>query len=104
MKKVLIIDDENRTRDLVKKMIDSFNFPLQVFAEGENVSTGIEAINRIKPDILFLDIQMPDGTGFDVLNKATKIRSNASGMICSIAAFPKKECSEKAIKTPAGLK
>jgi two-component system LytT family response regulator len=68
MKKVLIIDDENRTRDLVKKMIDSFNFPLQVFAEGENVSTGIDAINRIKPDILFLDIQMPDGTGFDVLN------------------------------------
>lgn len=43
-------------------------------------------------------------TGFDVLNKATKIRSNASGMICSIAAFPKNECSEKAIKTPAGLK
>jgi hypothetical protein len=43
-------------------------------------------------------------TGFDVLAKATKIRSNASGMICSIAAFPKKECSEKAIKTPAGLK
>ena len=43
-------------------------------------------------------------TGFDVLNKATKIRTNASGMICSIAAFPKKECSEKAIKTPAGLK
>lgn len=43
-------------------------------------------------------------TGFDLLNKATKIRSNASGMICSIAAFPKKECSEKAIKTPAGLK
>ena len=43
-------------------------------------------------------------TGFDLLNKATKIRTNATGMICSIAAFPKKECSEKAIKTPAGLK
>ncbi len=43
-------------------------------------------------------------TGFDLLNKATKIRGNASGLICSIAAFPKKECSEKAIKIPAGLK
>ena len=43
-------------------------------------------------------------TGFDVLSKATKIKSNASGLICSIAAFPKNECSEKAIKTPAGLK
>jgi hypothetical protein len=43
-------------------------------------------------------------TGFDVLTKATKIKSNASGLICSIATFPKNECSEKAIKTPAGLK
>jgi hypothetical protein len=43
-------------------------------------------------------------TGFDLLTEATEIRSNASGMVCSIAAFPKKECSEEAIKTPAGLK
>ena len=67
-KKVLIIDDENRTRDFVKKMIDSFNLDLDVYTDGENVETGIEAINRIQPDILLLDIQMPDGTGFDVLN------------------------------------
>lgn len=67
-KKVLIIDDENRTRDFVKKMIDSFNLNLDVYTDGENVETGIEAINRIQPDILLLDIQMPDGTGFDVLN------------------------------------
>ncbi len=67
-KKVLIIDYENRTRDFVKKMIDSFNLDLDVFTDGENVETGIEAINRIQPDILLLDIQMPDGTGFDILN------------------------------------
>ncbi len=67
-KKVLIIDDENRTRDFVKKMIDSFQLDLEVFTDGENVETGIEAINRIQPDIVFLDIQMPDGSGFDVLN------------------------------------
>jgi two-component system LytT family response regulator len=67
-KKVLVIDDENRTRDFVKKMIDSFQLDLEVFTDGENVETGIEAINRIQPDIVFLDIQMPDGTGFDVLN------------------------------------
>ena len=67
-KKVLIIDDENRTRDFVKKMIDSFQLDLEVFTDGENVETGREAINRIQPDIVFLDIQMPDGTGFDVLN------------------------------------
>lgn len=43
-------------------------------------------------------------TGFEILSKASKIRTNASGMTCGIANFPKKECSEKAIKTPTGLK
>jgi two-component system LytT family response regulator len=65
--KVLIIDDENRTRDLISKMIQSFDFNLQVFSLGENVQTAIQAIEKVQPDIVFLDIQMPDGTGFDVL-------------------------------------
>lgn len=67
MKKVLIIDDENRTRDLIAKMIDSFGFDVQTIPEGENVQSGIQAIEKHKPDIVFLDIQMPDGTGFDVI-------------------------------------
>ena len=67
MTKVLIIDDENRTRDLISKMIQSFNLNLQVFSLGENVQTAIQAIEKVQPDIVFLDIQMPDGTGFDVL-------------------------------------
>jgi two-component system LytT family response regulator len=67
MTKVLIIDDENRTRDLISKMIQSFNLNLRVFSLGENVQTAIQAIEKVQPDIVFLDIQMPDGTGFDVL-------------------------------------
>ena len=66
-KKVLIVDDENPTRQLIKKMIDSFGLNLDVYTDGENVKTAIEAIGRIKPDLLILDIQMPDGNGFDVL-------------------------------------
>ena len=66
-KKVLIVDDENPTRQLIKKMIDSFGLNLDVYTDGENVKTAIEAIGRIKPDLLILDIQMPDGDGFDVL-------------------------------------
>ena len=67
MHKVLIIDDENRTRQLIANMIDSFGFDVETIPEGQNVESGIEAINKYKPDIVFLDIQMPDGTGFDVL-------------------------------------
>ncbi len=67
MRKVLIIDDENRTRNLIAKMIDSFGYDLVTIPEGENVQSGIKAIERHQPDIVFLDIQMPDGTGFDVI-------------------------------------
>jgi two-component system LytT family response regulator len=69
MKKVLIIDDEKRIRDFVKRMIDSFGLDLTVYTDGENVETGLASIERLKPDIVFLDIQMPDGTGFDLLNR-----------------------------------
>lgn len=67
MKKVLIIDDENRTRNLISNMIQSFGLDIETIPEGENVKSGIEAIKKHNPDIVFLDIQMPDGTGFDVI-------------------------------------
>lgn len=68
MKKILIIDDESRTQQLIAKMIDSFGLNVETITEGSNVESGIVAINKHHPDIVFLDIQMPDGTGFDVIN------------------------------------
>jgi two-component system LytT family response regulator len=67
MIKAIVIDDENRTRDLIVKMINSFGFEIEAIAGGDNVKNGIESIEREKPDLVFLDIQMPDGTGFDLL-------------------------------------
>ena len=49
-------------------MIESFGMDVETIHEGENVQSGIAAIKRYNPDIVFLDIQMPDGTGFDVLS------------------------------------
>jgi two-component system, LytTR family, response regulator len=67
MKKALIIDDEQRTRELIAKMIESFDMGIVAIPKGENVKSGLEAIKEIQPDLVFLDIQMPDGTGFDLL-------------------------------------
>lgn len=72
MIKALIIDDENRTRELIAKMIHSFGLNVEALPLGENVESGIAAIEEIHPDIVFLDIQMPDGTGFDVLNRVAE--------------------------------
>jgi two-component system LytT family response regulator len=69
MIKVLVVDDENKTREFIAKLIRSFGLELEVIAQGENVQTAIEAINEHKPDLVMLDIQMPDGTGFDVLKR-----------------------------------
>ena len=95
MKKALIIDDENRTRDLMAKMINSFGLNIEAFPTAENVQSGIKSIEEMSPDIVFLDIQMPDGTGFDVL-KAVK---NKNFEVVFITAH--EEFAIKAIKFSA---
>ena len=67
--KVLIIDDESRTRSLLSTMLSRLEEPLQIHQDAESVASGIKAINDINPDILLLDIQLPDGTGFDILEQ-----------------------------------
>lgn len=69
MKKILIIDDEKPTREFIRHMLESFDLNAEIFTDGENVETGINSIEKIQPDLVLLDIQMPDGNGFDVLKR-----------------------------------
>ncbi len=69
MIKVLIIDDEKRTRDLIHKMILSFGLEVECFSIGESIESGMKAISEHQPDIVLLDVQLPDGTGLDMLNR-----------------------------------
>ena len=94
-RKVLIIDDENPTREFIRKMLESFDLNLDIYTDAENVQSGIEAIERIKPDIVLLDIQMPDGNGFDVLKSV----SHKQFEIIFITAF--QEFAVQAIKFSA---
>jgi two-component system LytT family response regulator len=68
-KKILIIDDEKPTRDFIRHMLESFNLNINIYSDGENVVSGVNAIEKIQPDLVLLDIQMPDGNGFDVLKR-----------------------------------
>jgi two-component system LytT family response regulator len=45
------------------------NMNLNIHQDGESVASGLEAIKAINPDIVLLDIQLPDGTGFDILEQ-----------------------------------
>lgn len=69
MLKAIIIDDELLARKMLKNNLDGFCPNVELIGEGENVKSGIELINSCNPDLVFLDIMMPDGTGFDLLDK-----------------------------------
>ncbi|MCB9259642.1 MAG: LytTR family transcriptional regulator DNA-binding domain-containing protein [Ignavibacteriales bacterium] len=63
---VLIIDDEKLARDIVKKYLEKQN-DLKLIGECTNGFEGVKSINELKPEIIFLDIQMPKITGFEML-------------------------------------
>jgi two-component system LytT family response regulator len=67
----IVIDDELRSRKTLKSLLNQL-FPKIAFAgEADCVATGLELIDKTNPDLIFLDIQMPDGTGFDLLQNLT---------------------------------
>lgn len=64
----LIIDDEKLARDLLREFIESIE-SLQLIDECARGSEAVEKINKLKPDLIFLDVQMPGMNGFDVLDE-----------------------------------
>lgn len=66
MRKVIIVDDESSGRKLIKEYIEDFK-DLILLGEANNGVDAVRIINEFKPDLVFLDIQMPGMTGFDVL-------------------------------------
>lgn len=68
MHKAIIIDDERLARNELKKLL--LEFPeIEVIDEASNATEGIEKIETLNPDLIFLDIQMPGKTGFDMLQE-----------------------------------
>lgn len=68
--KVLIIDDEQLARDLLKNYL-SKDIRLELVGECSNGFEGVLSIQELKPDLVFLDIQMPKITGFEMLELLT---------------------------------
>lgn len=68
----IIVDDELKSRESLKILLEDFCENVEVKALCQNVEEGLLAIAEHKPDVIFLDIQMQRETGFDLL---TKIKS-----------------------------
>ena len=65
--KTLIVDDERDAVDFIDSIISEYCPALAVVAKAYNVVQAVDAINATRPDLLFLDVEMPNGTGFDLL-------------------------------------
>jgi len=66
----LIIDDEKLARDLVSEFLEDFP-EIEVLGQCSSGKDAVEKIDELKPQLIFLDVQMPTMTGFDVLDQIT---------------------------------
>ena len=74
--KIAIIDDEDDARYLLRDALEKkYSTYIDVIVEVDSVANGIKLLNRQKIDLLFLDIQLQDGTGFDLLEQVAETPS-----------------------------
>jgi two-component system LytT family response regulator len=71
--RAVIIDDEPKLREVLNIKLKKSCPAVEVVGFGQNINEGFDLISREKPDLVFLDITMPGGTGFDLLEKIPTI-------------------------------
>lgn len=70
--KTILIDDERLAREELKSMLKDFE-EIEVIAEAKNGKEGVQLINELNPDLIFLDVNMPGLSGFDLLKQLEEI-------------------------------
>lgn len=68
MIKAVIIDDEAKARRMMEALLKEYCPEIQIMAVAEDVPSGVLAINLHQPDVVFLDVEMPGYTGFQLLD------------------------------------
>jgi two-component system LytT family response regulator len=71
--KALIVDDESTSRNVLRDYIRKYCPDVHVHGEADSVSSALPLIREHHPDIVFLDVEMPKGTGFDLLEQVGDI-------------------------------
>ncbi|WP_372775488.1 LytR/AlgR family response regulator transcription factor [Mangrovibacterium sp.] len=70
----LIIDDDPMARRVLAESLEKSFGPVNIVGTAECVECGLALIHLHDPDLVFLDVEMPDGTGFDLLDKLSRWR------------------------------
>jgi two-component system LytT family response regulator len=93
--KAIIVDDEKRCIVALQRLIENYCMDVSVEGISTNISDAEGLIKKIEPDIVFLDVEMPEGNGFELLERFEKINFN----IIFVTAY--EEYAIKAIKVSA---
>jgi two-component system, LytTR family, response regulator len=67
MTRLVIVDDEKKARESVKALLGLLALDIQIVGEADSVVSAREVITTAAPDVILLDVQLADGTGFDLL-------------------------------------
>ncbi len=70
--KVVIIDDESHGIDSIKMFLNEHYPMCEILGTADSVESAVRLLSSATPDLVFMDIQLPDGSGFDILKKITK--------------------------------
>ena len=82
----VIIDDDKNLRNGLKSLLKKYASEISIIGEADSVKTGISCSTELKPQVVFLDIQMNDGTGFDLLNELSKSEEKLTPKVVFITA------------------
>ncbi|AWC32312.1 response regulator [Bacillus cytotoxicus] len=80
--KILVVDDAMFMRTMIKNLLKS-NPEFEIIGEAENGVEAIQKYKELQPDIVTLDITMPEMDGLEALKEIIKIDANAKVVICS---------------------
>jgi two-component system LytT family response regulator len=73
MLRTVIIDDDRLARKILRRIIGQNFSELEIVGEADCVEGGLQFIQEVAPDLVFLDIEMPDGTGFDLIEQVNEV-------------------------------
>lgn len=69
MIRAIIIEDEKKSRETLLGLLQKYCLSVEIVAQAEGYREGVQLVKKYKPDVIFLDIQMPDGSGFRLLEE-----------------------------------
>src|SRR5690606_6555959 len=87
MVKAVLVDDDLNLRKGMRTLMGKYAPDIQIVGEAEGVPDAITIISNKMPQVVFLDIQLSEGTGFDILEQLAKLQGSISFQVVFITAY-----------------